>query len=66
MKVGYDLKGKMSLFSMYMFTVDCRITLCMNMLMVLKLDHCGFYLEYFKFNVSCVYDHELAVMSSLS
>jgi len=52
---------------MYMFNVECRIAILMNLLMVLKLGHCGFFkLEYFKFYVSCVYDHELAVISSLS
>jgi len=66
MKVGYSLNDKMSLFSMYMFNVECCMALCMNMLMGLKSDHCGFDLEYFTLNVSCVYDRGLAAMSSLS
>ena len=66
MEVGYNLKDKTSLFSMYIFNVECRMALCMNILMVLKLDHYGFDLEYFKFNVSCVYDRALVVMSSPS
>jgi len=42
MKVGYNLKDKMNLFSMYMLDVECRMAFYMNMLMVLRLEHCDF------------------------